>query len=312
MNERVKKIVSIAVIGLIVIGVAVAVGFAKRGGSSPSPSASSTSWGQAAAKPDSNSTDFKVGSSFVLEQTVFLFEGNFQTVDPAHDKRKITLSVFDEGSAAEVSWELRQLVLTDESKAAEKTWEEGGKQGAAPQPKYGQLDYGGTLSRISLGSTHMIGSPFIWAFGNPVESKTSEVWVSSDVYGELSRTRSSTVYMNALDAARSVASGNDAMLKLIGEIRTRAQIVGTRTDVYLMKASEARVDYPVKLNGADTTVKAIKAKNWYGEMLVLDNPKNPLVLSFTFDPDLQGVQASQDNVNLLKGLLSYKIVEINP
>jgi len=47
-------------------------------------------------------------------------------------------------------------------------------------------------------------------------------------------------------------------------------------------------------------------------MLVLDNPQNPLILSFAFNPDLQGVQASQDDVNVLKGLLSYNVTEINP
>ncbi len=308
MNERTKKIVFVAVIILIVIGViAIGVGCAKK----KTPSSSSAAKNGMAASA-SEATDFKVGSSFVLEQTVFPFEGKFETVDPAHDKRTIKVTAFDAGNAAEVTWHLTQLVLTDESKAAEKTWEDGGKQGAAPQPKYGQIDTDGTLSRINLGSMHMIGSPLIWPFGDPSESKTSEVWVSSDVYQELSRTRSATVYMSALIAARSVAAGNAALTKLIGDIQTRADIIGNRTDVDLMKADETRVDYPVKLNGADTTVKAIKAKNWYGEILVLDNPKNPLILSFTFNPDLQGVQASQDDVNVLKGLLSYKIVEINP
>jgi hypothetical protein len=307
MSERLftMRRVGIAALAIALVAVAVVgIGLARK-----KPSSSSTN---APSKPISNSTDFKAGSKLVVEQTVFPFEGKFETVEPAHNRKTITVTVFDVGNAAEVTWNQTQLVLTDESKAALKAYEDGGKQGAAPQVKYGQIDSGGTLSQIKLGSTHDIGFPLVWALGNPAESKTSEIWVSSDVYQELSRTRGSTVFTKALTVIRPVVSGNAALTKLVGDIQTRSQIIADRTDVDLMKADEARVDYPVKMNGADTTVKAIRAKSWYGEMLVLDNPQNPLILSFAFNPDLQGVQASQDDVNVLKGLLSYNVTEINP
>jgi hypothetical protein len=250
------------------------------------------------------------GSSFLLQQEALAFEGKFDLVEPKQNKRRVTLASFQPGVSANIEWELTQLVLTDEAKAELKAYEDGGKQGEAPKPSYGQIQGGGTLAEIGLKS-HDLSLPAEWDMGNHVD-RSGTFFISGDVYQELARTGYSTVYIGVFDAAR-MAVGMDANQNaLIEAISDRVKSLDRKMDVNLMKAEKGVADYPVKINGKDSIVKAIKARNWYGEILVLDDPLNPLVLQFTFDPDLEGIKASERDVKVLKGLLSYNVTEINP
>jgi hypothetical protein len=250
------------------------------------------------------------GSSFLIQQEAIAFEGKFDLVEPKQNKRRVTLASFQPGVSTNIDWEWNQLVLTDEAKSALKAYEDGGKQGDAPKPSYGQIQGGGTLSDIGLKS-HDLSLPAEWDVGDRVD-RAGTLFVSGDVYQELSRTGYSTVFIDVANAARMAVGGDEAQNAFLKEIADRAKSLDGKTEVDLMKAEPGRVDYPVKINGMDSTVKAIKAKNWYGEILVLDDPQNPLVLRFDFNPDLEGIKASEHDVKVLKGLLSYSVTEINP
>jgi hypothetical protein len=122
----------------------------------------------------------------------------------------------------------------------------------------------------------------------------------------------STVYVDAMSDLAFNSSVQPSLAKLVSDIKDRASSVSSRIDVDLMKADDQPASYQMKVNGKDTTVKAITAKNWYGQITVLDDPQNPLVLAFDFNPPMDGITATPEDVSLLKQLLSYKIVEMNP
>ncbi len=292
-----------AILAVSLIVVLVGFGCAKK---HPAGTGSSAANGSA-------SLVFKKDSKIVLEQTAFLFEGAPQIVDPSHDKRDIVLTAFHPGIDADLSWQITQLVLTDESKKAQQAFVDHGSTGTAPEAKYGQLMGAGTLPGVDLRSTHHLGTPLSWAIGEGAPSRSSEIWVSEDVYRELSRTQSSTVYLDIpLEGVLSAAAGSPSLLKLVTDIKAHATSVGDRTDADLMKVTEKLAAYPIKVNGKDATVPVIKAKNWYGEITVLDTPQNPLVLAFDFHPPMDGITAKPEDVKLLNGLLSYQIIEIDP
>jgi len=291
-----------AILLVCVLAVAVGGGCAKR------KTAETPSLSDAAAE---SSFALKEGSSFIIQQTGVAFEGKFDVVVPTHNQRRIVLTSYQPNVSASVAWDLIQLVLTDEARAALKAYEDGGRNGEPPKPEYGQLMESGTVSEIGLKSTHDVALPAEWQLGDAAD-RSSALFVGSDVYQELSRTRYSTVRVDVVGAARKAVGIDADMNALITAISDRAKSLDGKTDVDLMKAEEGRIDYSVKMNGVETTVKAIQARNWYGEMIVLDDARHPLILAFAFDPDLSGIQVAEEDVNALKGLLSYRVAEINP
>lgn len=256
---------------------------------------------------------FKVGSSFLIQQTVIPFEGDYRIVDSSKNERIVNVVSYSPMSEAEITWELNQFVETDESRAAREAYEAGnGEQEEAsepPEPEYGQLISSGVLTRINLSTSHELTLPVRWEAGERALS-SSAVWVSNDVFRELSRTRNSTIYLQAIDAAHWATVGSEELQSTVASLREHVRDISDRVDVDFMKAEGDVVEWPIRVNGEDIRVEVIKARNWFGEIVVLNNPSNPLVLKFEFNPSVEGIEAGSEEMNIIRGLLSYEITEI--
>jgi hypothetical protein len=141
-------------------------------------------------------------------------------------------------------------------------------------------------------------------------ARSSSVWVSDDVFQELSRTRNSTVYLDAVETAGEVTLGNEELQTAVANLRETVRDVADRTDVDFMKAEGDVVEWPIIVNQQEIKVQAIKARNWFGEIVVLNNPDNPLILKFEFNPNVEGIEAGSEEMNIIRGLLGYEVVEI--
>lgn len=254
---------------------------------------------------------FKQGSGFEIHQAALKVQGEFVKGDPALSQRSVTLNEFTPGLNAKLQWTLQQKVETDEYK---KTLEEfrTGATGTEPKPSYGLMVTAGSLSAINFGNAHKLLFPSLWPDGESAARSASAVWTSKTVYEELSRTRVSTVYLNILDGAAALAAENDDLQKAIALLRTQSENALKKIDVDLMKAEGDVSNMKLQVNGKEATVQVIRARNWFGEMTVLDNPDNPLILKFSLNPPLTGDSAEASRgMNYLKDLFSFEITRVD-
>ena len=68
-------------------------------------------------------------------------------------------------------------------------------------------------------------------------------------------------------------------------------------------AAEAEfIEWPLEVNGRPTVVSAIRARNWFGEIVVLNNRQNPLILKLSLASEEGG-----DDTAILDELFGYEI-----
>lgn len=161
----------------------------------------------------------------------------------------------------------------------------------------------GTVVGMDFKSSHEMFLPALWAVGDRGALGASAVWLSVEVFENLSKSGLSTFDFGLLNASlMGQISTSTAFMAEAKALRAEAEKISDRTDVRLTKVTEAGIDWPLKINGKDAAVKALKAKNWFGEMVVLDNPQNPLVLKVK-------LEALPGAPNLSK-MLDYEITEL--
>lgn len=126
------------------------------------------------------------------------------------------------------------------------------------------------------------------------------LWLSDSIYENLTRSRFSTFRFGFLNPdVRATLPANSRLAKAMNELEKKVAAVSQ--DVTLTTA-EATSTQLLIVNGTSTQVEVFTARNWFGEMTVLNNPKNPLVLR---------VKMNQLPVDALNGgLFDYEITEI--
>jgi hypothetical protein len=236
---------------------------------------------------------FKEGSSFEIHQRAVLLGDAITESDTAGSKRVVTLNAFSSKADAVFRWDLREEIPAPSS----------------TQPTV-QIA-AGSLKAIELNQTHDVMLPVSWPEGEGSAYLKGGVWASDTCYQELSRTRVSTVYLHVLDPISGLVK-DPTIRASMNDLTQRYGEASARTDLDLMRAQGDLAEYPLQVNGKQVNVQVIKARNWYGEITVLNNPDNPLILAFTFDPPTSGsaVEASR-GMDLLKSLMSYEITRID-
>lgn len=161
----------------------------------------------------------------------------------------------------------------------------------------------GTVVGVDLKVAHEMFLPALWRVNDRNALGTSAVWLSGEVYENLSKSGLSTFDFGLLNTSLlgqvSTSTGFQSEVKALA---AEAGRISDRTDVRLTKVTETNIEWPLKVNGKDVKVKVFKAKNWFGELVVLDNPQDPLVLKVKM-ADLPGAP------NLSK-MLDYEITEL--
>lgn len=254
---------------------------------------------------------FRSGSSFEIHQSALKIQNQYAQGDPRLSQRVVTLNAFTPGTEAKLQWTLQQKVETDEYKQALADFRKGATT-TESKPTYGLLVTAGSLTALNLWQTHKLMLPLVWPEGEGRALSASGVWVSKSVFEELSRTRVSTVYLNFFEPVAALTADNADLQKALDLLRGQVDRIAARVDVDLMKAEGDLAEQKLLVNGQEVSVQVIRARNWFGEMTVLNNPDNPLILSFTLNPPLTGEAAEASaGMTLLKGMLSFTVTRID-
>lgn len=161
----------------------------------------------------------------------------------------------------------------------------------------------GALVGADLQSSHELYLPALWPDGVKNAYATGLIWLSADVYENLSRSGLSTHDFGLLNETIVAQEPTSTALQAsLFALKDSIDKVPGNTDVTLTKGTTTTVDWPLKVNGVDAKVKAYQARGWFGEIVFLANPQNPLVLKVK-------ANAMPDD-SMLNGLLDYEITEL--
>jgi len=266
--------------------------------------------------------NFVPGSQVEIRQTFLGLGATLDKLLDGDDKtgvRIVTLERFAPMVYANLSWKLSQKVETEESRLAREAYEK--KKATSPigSDKVGPPDTVmemqtviGGLENIDLKNAHQLYPPAYWPSSKQDAKSTSAIWLSEDVFNELTKTRQATLSFGLTDenlygALKTARDFADAV-KELGNQATAAQ---KETELDLAKADEDYGEQTLKINGQDVKVQVFKARNWYGEITVLNNPQNPLILKMTFNPLAAGAASLFKGQALLPSLLGYEVTELN-
>jgi len=265
--------------------------------------------------------NFVPGSQIEIRQTYLGVGAQLAEQLSEGDKsgvRIITVERFAPMNLAGIRWQLSQNMETDESQAARakynealKNQKEGESAPEEPQAVTERRTVVGSLSDINLKNTHKLFLPAYWPTDAGNIPDLSAIWVSADVYEELKGTKNSTIYFGILDSVLFGAmSSAQEFAKAIDALRNDSAQVSAKVDVDLVRAEDPS-EWDLMVNGEQVKVQVIKANNWFGEIVVLDNPQNPLILKMTFNPVSAGALDLISGTAFLKTLLGYEVTQLN-
>ncbi|MCE9586013.1 hypothetical protein K8R04_01695 [Candidatus Uhrbacteria bacterium] len=266
---------------------------------------------------------FLPGDTFEVRQTVFGFGAFLPDLLGSKDGvRMVTVTRFAPSNFANVSWTVTSEKETDASIKARQAYEKdveqnpraiGEKVAVPPVPQMERVTASGTVMDASLKTPHSAYLPAYWSPGvNNLMNEKSAIWLSEDAFMELVRTRHTILNLGIFDSEANQAARNITDLKgALDRLRKQANEDGKFKDLTLLEAEPDFIEYPLEVNGRTVTVSAIKAKNWFGEVIVLNSAQNPMILKVTMNPLASSASdALGGNIALLDKLYGYEISNI--
>lgn len=255
--------------------------------------------------------NFVPGSVIETRQTFLGFGAKLAAALAGEDKegtRIIVLKRFAPMNIADVEWKLATMVEAESSIAARA--EARKQKKAEPEPIMVEQVSQGTISGFNLVDGHSLYLPAFWPESPAATALgTSGIWLSDDVFQSLSRNYIATLDFGLLDATI-----NGTIAKLAGFREAFAALQGQvekaegRTDVFKLEGEIS--EWSLKVNGKDVKVEVIKARTWFGDIVVLNNRQNPLVLKATLNPVASGTGELFTGVGTLKALVGYEVTEL--
>lgn len=169
----------------------------------------------------------------------------------------------------------------------------------------------GSISGGDLGRSHTLFLPGYWRENDQMAFGTSLLWLSSDVYEDLAKLRNSSLDFGLFTPALiDQLPKSVEFTAALAKLKSTVNAIGNKKDVYYLEADKEPTQMKLVVNGKDVTVQTITARNWFGEIVVLDSKNDPLVLKVTLNPVALAAVDSVSGSNFLKEALGYEVTEI--
>lgn len=274
---------------------------------------------KSAAVEAAEAIQFIPGDTFEIRQTVLGF-GAFlpELLNTQEGIRNVTIRRFAPTHVVELDWELVATRETEGSKKLRAEYEaelrrNPGTKTPVPTIATERVTVSGQLLGINLRTSHTALLPAYWQEGtqNALGEKTG-LWLSDDAFMELSKTNKTILNLGVFDDALNQAVKNVAELKdALAALRQKASQEEAYKDLTLLEAEPERIEWPLTVNGEKRTVSAIRARNWFGEVIVLDNRQNPIILKVTLNPPVAGMDVAAGNgASVMERLFGYEVNNI--
>jgi hypothetical protein len=263
---------------------------------------------------------FSSGDSFEIRQTLFGFGSGLQElVGSEEGLRKVVIKGFNPSHDATIEWQLTFKRETEASKEQRREYEQKLLQVSTttvpadlipPNIEFEPVYSTGTLEGIDLWSPHVGSLPSTWQPKKITSYEESAVWLSHDAFQELSRTGKTAFRLQSLDTPQTLLEPLGELQKAWEQLRKIQRSGTTNTDTNLLVKEGEVIDWQIEVNGRVEAVSAIKAKHWFGDLVILNHPENPLILKFTLNPLRGDLLATLDKEQLLGKLFGYEITKL--
>ncbi|MDO8584263.1 MAG: hypothetical protein Q7R83_03745 [bacterium] len=232
---------------------------------------------------------FTAGDTFDLQQTFLGFGAPTQNQQGV---RHITIAQLE--PSVGLNWEMMVERETDASKTAREKYDAdlrahpraiGEQDPILPAITFERATLKGTLENINLASSNALRLPSYWKEGTDDAAGSSAIWFSKQAFQTLLSTRQTSVALGLTESPftammRAVDAWNAFQQALKSSTSTQKE----KADPNSITADGQFIPWKLHVNGKDEFVSAVRAHSKYGDLVILNNPENPLVLKFTMNP----------------------------
>jgi hypothetical protein len=168
---------------------------------------------------------------------------------------------------------------------------------------YETREVGGTLDFPDFARASEFLLPGLWPEGNATIRGSTALWISPNALAELKGGGRASVPL----AASAPSLREPAVTVLRRAIDLAARAPSGRPGLW---SAEAPSVFGLRVDGDDVTVRALKARDWFGAYTVQDAGASPLVLAALPQPSSSLPADLFAPANVLRSLLGYRIAEV--
>jgi hypothetical protein len=174
---------------------------------------------------------------------------------------------------------------------------------AAPPAEYESRAVGGILFFPDFATATDFLLPGLWPEGVATIAGTSALWISPNAFSELRAAGRATVpFSLSSNLLRDPAA---TLLKRAFQLSSEAASAPPHT-----WTREEEADFPLLVDGVQTRVKAVGARNWFGAYAISEAEGPPLVLSVLPAPAASPGLDLFAPAGVLRTLLGYRVAEV--
>lgn len=263
---------------------------------------------------------FTNGDTLDVGQTFFGLGGLPSSLWKGQElERSVTIDSYQPERYASLSWKAETDQETEASAKARTEYEKtiaGRKRGDVyPPPPAVSIETvtaRGSVNDIDLQNSQTLSLPAYWTPGIiTLAGQRSGIWLSQNAYREMVNATSTSIYFDiTTQTAGDLLNSSKEWADAVKRLRNEEVKAAEKKDPARLVRETDKIDWPLTINGQSQTVKAWKAKNAFGELVILANQQNPLILKATVNPVFPGVtSAAQGSIDWNK-LFGYEVKRI--
>jgi hypothetical protein len=174
---------------------------------------------------------------------------------------------------------------------------------AAPPGAYESREIGGTLSFPDFATATEFLLPGLWPEGVATIAGSSALWISPNAFAELKVAGHATVPLSL--SSKVLRDPAASLLKRAFQLSSDATFGPPQ-----LWTRGAETDFALRVEGAESCVTALGARNWFGVYTVLAAGGPPLVLSVLPGPAPSRGLDLFAPAGVLRTLLGYRVSEV--
>ncbi|MFI5120245.1 MAG: hypothetical protein ACHQM4_07525 [Thermoanaerobaculia bacterium] len=249
----------------------------------------------------------------LLPGLILALDPNLPGVDgedvPGSARREVEVLEFGKGGLR-LRWSGRVRIEKPDSARRREEWvrasanaPQGVTPVAAPPAAYESREVGGTLLFPDFATATEFLLPGLWPEGVATIAGSSALWISPNAFAELKAAGRATVPFSL--SSRLLRDPAASLLKRAFQLSSEESSLPPH-----LWTRESETDFSLRVEGMESSARALGARNWFGAYKVLEADGPPLVLSVMPGPAPSPGRDLFAPASVLRTLLGYRVSEV--